>query len=129
MRTHTLADLPGIPRRFNRAFAQVIRLAPDAPLVHRAVNREIEYPYRSARSIIIRLGRWGLVLGRYGPDGDEDEALRRSVILREPTREELDAHDETVLHGPGFSPPDRRPLLPGRPRPGVGPAGGAGARP
>lgn len=127
MRTHTLADLPGVPRRFDRVFAQVVRLR-DAPFLHRAVTREIAYPYRSARSTVVRIGRRGLVLGRYGPAGDEDDVLRRATILREPTREEAEASDETVLHGPGFSPPPCRPARRRGHRPGMGPADSAGAR-
>lgn len=102
MRTRTLADLPGVPRRFDRAYLQVIRLSPDAPLVHRAVTREIEHPYRTGRSVIVRVGRRGLVLGRYDREGaDEYSVLRRATILREPSRDELDAFDDAVLHGPG----------------------------
>lgn len=64
-----------------RAFFHVIHIQPGTPLAHLAPTVEIEAPYRSSRSLVIRLPfRRALVLGWWRNLGwDEEEALLQAV--------------------------------------------------
>lgn len=103
MRTHSLADLPGVPKRFDRFFWHRVRMSRFGPDVHFARSYEIEEPFRAARCVILHLEPFStsLVLGWYSRDGqDEHVALRRAVSLRRPTQKELDVFDESVTQRP-----------------------------
>jgi hypothetical protein len=67
-----------------KLFVQRIELRKGTPLFHRACTIEIEHPFRTGHSGIIRLGKWGLVLGLWrGTILDEDEAMRAAVQAKE----------------------------------------------
>ena len=139
MRTHSFADLPGVPKRFNRFFWHTVRMSRFGPDIHFATSREIEDPYRVGKAVVLHLEpfRPGLVLGWYGKEGlPEFEALRRAVSLRDPTEQELRNFDENELHGPRrptglrFSATGGRPVGQGEfggPEPAMGTHGHAGA--
>lgn len=111
MRTHTLADLPGVSRRFDRLYFQRVRMRRFGPDVHFATSREIDPPYRVGKAVILHLEpfRTGIVIGWYAEatvnpfdDNEVSEVLRRAVTVRTPTQQELDDFDdERKLHGPG----------------------------
>ena len=105
MRTHSLADLPGVPKRFDRLFWHRVRMSRFGPDVHFATTREIEEPFRVARCVVLHLEpfRTGLAIGWYKDSGlDEFEALTLAVRPeRPPTKQELDEYDDSRMHGPG----------------------------
>jgi hypothetical protein len=125
MRTHSLADLPGVPKRFDRLFWHRVRMARFGPDIHFARSYEIEEPFRLGKCLVLHLEpfRTGLVLGWYSREGQEEHvALRRAVSLRKPSQRDLDVFDENVTQRPSehvgirFSASGGRP--PREPRPG-----------
>lgn len=135
MKTYSLADLPGVPQRFDRLFFHTVRMSRFAPDVHFAVNHEIEEPFRRGRCLVLHLEpfRTGLVIGWYPRNGlTENAALQGAMRLRRPTQEELDDFDEDVTQRFGQRPGIRTgataggAVRPGGHGRGVGPAGGAG---
>lgn len=127
MRTHSFADLHGpldaVAYRVHRAAVKLHELAdrvkkldrlfwhlqpglsPDAPLLHFAPSHEIEEPFRSSNSAVVRLPgtRTGLVVGRWGiTHGDEFAALTQALVPhREPNETELENYTDDHTHGPG----------------------------
>lgn len=96
--------------KLDRLFWQKLPMARLGPDIHFATSREIEEPFRVARCLVLHLEpfRTGVVVGWFdkGLEDPEDEnavseALRRAVSLRNPTRQELDAFDDSIPHGTG----------------------------
>lgn len=54
-------------------FFHGIRLRPRTALIHRAVTDELDPPFRTSNSVVLRFFRWGLVLGRWRATGRTDE--------------------------------------------------------
>lgn len=110
MRTHSFADLPGAPKRWDRLFWHKVRMARLGPDIHFAVSREVEEPFRVARCAVLHLEpfRTGIVIGWYAKptiDAEDDNAVaehvRRALTTRPPSNKELAAFDDERLHGPG----------------------------
>jgi len=55
------------------------------PIVDRGETQEIEDPYRSGQSWVLRvpLSRAAVVVGRWTSRVDEDSALRRAIMARD----------------------------------------------
>lgn len=126
MRTYSLADLPGVPKRFDRLFWHKVRMARFGPDIHFATTREIEEPFRVARCVVLHLEpfRTGLAIGWYKHSGlEEFEALTLAVRPeRPPTKQELESYDDNRMHGPRaggirFSATNSLPSRPGGPGP------------
>ncbi len=57
----------------------------DFPVIDRGHTTEIEYPYRSGKSLVIRIpfSTRAVVIGRWGDQQDEETALQTAIGWRE----------------------------------------------
>lgn len=67
-----------------KLFFHRVELRKGTSFLHRAVTIEIEPPFRMSRSLVLRIWKWGLVLGRWDETLlDEDTALTVAIQATE----------------------------------------------